>query len=132
MALGRRWPVLLVVLSIAAMCGFGAIGTDATAAVCGDVNDDDTVSVTDGIVCLRAAAGLASDDRCDIDGDGTVSVTDGIGILRNSIALAAVLSCKTQIGTVIGEINKTNGLKANSSIKLNLGTPPNGGSTATL
>jgi hypothetical protein len=51
---------------------------------CADADGDGLLTVTDGVVTLRAAAGLPSPCdlfRCDLDGSGEVTVTDGVGML---------------------------------------------------
>jgi hypothetical protein len=63
---------------------------------CGDADASGTVTVTDGVQTLRAAAGLASSctpARCDVDGSGGVSVTDGVNVLRAAAGLAVTLAC---------------------------------------
>jgi hypothetical protein len=64
--------------------------------LCGDPNESGTVTVTDGVQVLRAAAGLASEcsaATCDVNADGATSVTDGVVVLRAAAALPADLSC---------------------------------------
>lgn len=67
------------------------------ARICGDADGNGTVTVTDGVNVLRAAAGLAStcDDPapCDVNGNGAVTVTDGVNVLRAAAGLAAELQC---------------------------------------
>lgn len=63
---------------------------------CGDADGSGTVTVTDGVLTLRAAAGLGSSctpARCDVDGGGSVSVTDGVNVLRAAAGLSVVLAC---------------------------------------
>ena len=66
-----------------------------SAQTCGDANDNGTVTVTDGVQALRAAAGLSStcEDGCDVDGSGTVTVSDGVNILRKAAGLAINEAC---------------------------------------
>lgn len=68
----------------------------AFAQTCGDANDDDAVSVTDGVQALRAAAALPSvcGEGCDVDGSGSVSVTDGVNILRKAAGLSFTAACQ--------------------------------------
>jgi hypothetical protein len=72
-----------------------ATAASAAAQVCGDANDSGTVTVTDGVQALRAAAALSStcDDGCDVDGNGTVTVTDGVNILRKAADFQIVEAC---------------------------------------
>jgi hypothetical protein len=64
---------------------------------CGDADGNGAVSVTDGVVVLRTAAGLgtacADVAPCDIDGNGAVSVTDGVNVLRAAAGLVLELTC---------------------------------------
>lgn len=63
---------------------------------CGDADGGGTVTVTDGVQTLRAAAGLGSSctpARCDLDGSGTVSVSDGVNVLREAAGLPVTLAC---------------------------------------
>lgn len=63
---------------------------------CGDADGNGSVSVTDGVQTLRAAASLASTctpARCDVNDDGAVSVTDGVNVLREAAGLAPTLTC---------------------------------------
>ena len=69
-------------------------GADAqpspTPSVCADADMNGSVTVSDGVQTLRAAAGLSSvcvPSRCDVDGNGTVSVTDGVDVLRVAAGL---------------------------------------------
>ena len=68
----------------------------ATPGLCGDPNESGTVTVTDGVQVLDAAADLASDCTlavCDVDGSGAVTVTDGVLVLRAAAGLDATLAC---------------------------------------
>jgi hypothetical protein len=63
---------------------------------CGDADGNGSVSVTDGVQTLRAAASLPSSCtpvRCDVNDDGAVSVTDGVNVLREAAGLAPPLTC---------------------------------------
>jgi hypothetical protein len=66
-----------------------------SAQTCGDGNDDDAVSVTDGVQALRAAADLSStcSEGCDVDASGAVTVTDGVNILRLVAGLSFPNGC---------------------------------------
>jgi hypothetical protein len=66
--------------------------------ICGDADGNGSVSVTDGVQVLRAAAGLSSRcamnaAACDIDGSGTITVTDGVNVLRLAAGLPVDLHC---------------------------------------
>ena len=63
---------------------------------CGDADGGGTVTVTDGVQTLRAAAGLTSTctpARCDLDDSGAVSVSDGVNVLRAAAGLSVTLAC---------------------------------------
>ncbi len=69
------------------------------ASICGDADGSGTVTVTDGVQALRAAAALPSlcaPSRCDVDGSGTVSVTDGVNVLRAAAGLSFPSACPAQ------------------------------------
>jgi hypothetical protein len=64
--------------------------------VCGDADGNGSVTVTDGVQVLRAAAELSSSctlAACDVDGDGGIGVTDGVNVLRKAAGLAAADAC---------------------------------------
>ena len=68
----------------------------ATPGLCGDADLNGTVTVTDGVQTLRAAAGLSSSctpARCDLDGNGSISVTDGVNVLRAAADLSFTADC---------------------------------------
>lgn len=61
--------------------------------LCGDATGDGTVSVTDGVNVLRAAAGLPNTctlAACDTDHNGVITVTDGVNVLRAAAGLSNV------------------------------------------
>lgn len=72
-----------------------AVAAPAAAQTCGDANDNDTITVTDGVQALRAAAGLANtcEDGCDVDGSGVITVSDGVNILRKAAGLTINEAC---------------------------------------
>src|SRR5690242_14343374 len=64
--------------------------------VCGDVDDSKSVTVTDGVQVLRAAAELSSDCTlaiCDADVNGEIGVTDGVIVLRKAAGLTITDDC---------------------------------------
>ncbi len=68
-----------------------------TPTVCGDPNASGTVTVTDGVEVLSAAAGLPTGCTtaiCDVDGSGAVTVTDGVLVLRDAAGLDQGLACR--------------------------------------
>ncbi|MEB2285981.1 MAG: hypothetical protein B6D46_04835 [Polyangiaceae bacterium UTPRO1] len=75
--------------------------------VCGDVDANGVVSVTDGVQVLRAAAGLTSDCTdaiCDIDVSGAVTVTDGVVVLRKAAGLAITENCIPHDGKIDSQL----------------------------
>jgi hypothetical protein len=71
--------------------------------LCGDVDDNDAVTVTDGVQVLRAAAGLSSDCTaavCDVDVNGSVGVTDGVIVLRKAAGLPITENCIPDDGNI--------------------------------
>jgi hypothetical protein len=72
-----------------------AVAAPAAAQTCGDANGNDTITVTDGVQALRAAADLSTtcEDGCDVDGSGTITVSDGVNILRKAAGLAINEAC---------------------------------------
>jgi hypothetical protein len=63
---------------------------------CGDADANGSVSVSDGVHALLAAATLSSNctlQTCDADGNGAVTVTDGVNLLRAAAELSATLEC---------------------------------------
>ncbi len=68
----------------------------APAQVCGDATGEGSVTVTDGVQTLRAAAQLSSScttATCDVDGSGGITVTDGVNVLRKAAGLSAPNAC---------------------------------------
>lgn len=76
--------------------------------VCGDVDDNDVVSVTDGVQVLRASAGLSSDCTdpiCDVDVSGAITVTDGVIILRKAAGLSITQNCIPDDGNINQQVS---------------------------
>jgi hypothetical protein len=76
--------------------------------ICGDVDDNDVVSVTDGVQVLRAAAELSSDctpEICDVDLSGTITVTDGVTILRKAAGLSIKENCIPDDGRINQQVS---------------------------
>lgn len=70
-----------------------------TPGLCGDVDQSGSITVTDGVQTLRAAAGLSSNCTlllCDVDGSGAITVSDGVNVLRAAAGLTAIASCPQQ------------------------------------
>lgn len=69
------------------------------AETCGDADGSGSVTVTDGVTVLRAAANLPSTCSmvvCDVDGSGTITVTDGVNVLRGAAGLP--MTCRDTLG----------------------------------
>ena len=74
----------------------GAVAAAYAADVCGDADGNGTVTVSDGVQTLRAAADLSTTctpARCDLDGNGSVTVSDGVNVLRAAADLPVHLAC---------------------------------------
>jgi hypothetical protein len=68
-----------------------------TPGLCGDANESGSVTVTDGVEVLSAAAGLASycsTAFCVVDVCGAVTVPDGVLVLRDAAGLGPGLACQ--------------------------------------
>lgn len=64
--------------------------------LCGDADASETVTVSDGVAVLRAAAGLdgpCASAVCDADGNGMLGVTDGVVTLRAAAGLSSAGLC---------------------------------------
>ncbi len=79
--------------------------------ICGDADGNGSVSVSDGVQTLRAAAGLetgCTTATCDVDGNGSITVTDGVSVLRKAAGLPITENCTGGSGaqpeTVLREI----------------------------
>lgn len=113
------------------------------AQVCGDANGNDTVTVTDGVQALRAAAGLSSscEDGCDVDGNGAITVSDGVNILRKAAGLAINEACEFTASeangvvgptfSVFGGMTKVPGVASGASAAA-VGDCENGGTVETI
>jgi len=110
-SIGRR---AVVALALAAWGGVAAQVAGAQTVVCGDADGSGTVTVTDGVQVLRAAAGLASTcsdhaSACDVDGNGSVTVSDGVNVLRKAAGLSITEACPTSgveadVATISGTV----------------------------
>ena len=86
--------VLCVLLFVAVMLStsaFAFAGYGLSGGVKGDLNGDGQVDVSDALLALRIAAGLADagelTDAADVDGNGQVDVSDALSILRVAAGL---------------------------------------------
>jgi len=82
---------------VAALAWAVTTAAPARAGICGDADDNGSITVTDGVIVLRAAAGLGACDlvRCDVDGSGAITVTDGVNVLRAAAGLGDPTGCNT-------------------------------------
>ena len=83
---------LLTLLTTILLCSVAP----AAAQTCGDADGSGSVTVTDGVQTLRAAAGLSTScaaATCDVDGSGAITVTDGVNVLRNAAGLTSISAC---------------------------------------
>jgi hypothetical protein len=77
-------------------CNNAGACSDLQGGACGDADGSGSVTVTDGVQVLRAAAGLSSPctaARCDVNGSGTITVTDGVQVLRDAAGLPTDPRC---------------------------------------
>jgi uncharacterized delta-60 repeat protein len=95
----------------------------AATRLCGDPNRDGAVTVTDGVLVLRAAADLATSCStlvCDLDDSGAISVTDGVNTLRAAAELSASVTCAVPVIDLVRAVTRSDGTPA----LLALETPP--------
>jgi hypothetical protein len=90
---------------------------DATGwtAVCGDPDASGTITVTDGVQILRAAAGLSSGcfaKICDVDGNGNIGVTDAVNVLRAAAGLPASTTCNEPVSAFVNDVETSDGTHA--------------------
>ena len=82
---------------------------------CADPNRDGAITVTDGVLVLRAAAALetgCSMAICDLDGSGAITVTDGVNSLRAAAALSAALTCAMPVTDLVRSVTTAEGTLA--------------------
>ncbi|MCC6767118.1 MAG: hypothetical protein IT293_20880 [Deltaproteobacteria bacterium] len=94
------WKFLAAIVA----CSVLSAGS-ASAQTCGDADGSGTVTVTDGVQTLRAAAGLGTTctaAACDVDGSGSITVTDGVNVLRKAAGIPITEACPgTNLGTQV-------------------------------
>ncbi|MFQ5478966.1 MAG: DUF4215 domain-containing protein [Candidatus Binatia bacterium] len=64
--------------------------------LCGDVNDNGSITVTDSLLVLRRSVELdvlCPDSICDVNSDGSVTTADALIVLRRSVDLPVFLLC---------------------------------------
>jgi hypothetical protein len=89
----ERFLALVFVLVVAVGL---LMSESASAEICGDADGNGSVTITDGVQVLRAAAGLAVScpaSRCDVDGSSSVTLTDGVAALRIAAGLQTAERC---------------------------------------
>lgn len=103
-------PLRGLALLAAAALGVALAAAPAAAQIfplCGDVDDNDSVTVSDGVQALRASAELPSDCTlavCDVDVDGEITLPDGITILRKAAGLPITQNCIPDEGTIGAQV----------------------------
>ena len=106
----------IVVAAVVMIVGGAA---SAHAATCGDANRTGSVTVTDGVLVLRAAAQLEANcprERCDMNVDGGISVTDGVLALRVAAGVETQVACSaSQADVIFGSIVKSVGFGGTAS-----------------
>lgn len=121
------------VAAVTAVLG-ATLASPLRAETCGDADGGGSVSVTDGVQVLRAAAGLDAQCpsvECDVDGSGAVTVTDGVNVLRTAAGLAVTLRCSqlsAQETQVFGALQKSS--QVTRLVALGLDASGNGGASA--
>ena len=91
----RHAPRILAAATLCATLHVLAAPTHAQS--CGDANRSGSVTVTDGVLILRAAAGLGTvpDELCDMNQDRRITVADGVLALRRAAGLPGEVTCVT-------------------------------------
>lgn len=100
--------VVAVAFIVAGIVLATARGADAQ---CGDANRTGSVTVSDGVLVLRAAAQLPANcpqERCDMNLDDQVTVTDGVLALRVAAGVPGTkTACSSvQAGAMFGALQK--------------------------
>jgi hypothetical protein len=68
----------------------------ASEGACGDADGNGSITVSDGVQIMRAAAELSSVctvTTCDVDANGAIAVTDAVQVLRAAAGLPLVGDC---------------------------------------
>lgn len=75
--------------------GLGAAPPAAAAVLCGDFNNDESISAPDALGALRAAVRLVECQRavCDFSGDNRITSTDAQSILRTAVGTGPEPKC---------------------------------------
>jgi hypothetical protein len=98
---GSAYPLLGVLLVVSS----GALTGTAHALPCGDANRSGSVTVADGVLILRAAAGLgtAPSALSDLNQDRRITVADGVLALRRAASLPGELTCTQEQSVALSE-----------------------------
>lgn len=78
--------------------------------LCGDANADDVVTVTDALLILGKAVGLAKScpkAACDMDGNGEITGIDALTDLRKAVGLEVGEHCSIGTGSIVFWIDET-------------------------
>ncbi len=101
MSLVDRIVVVAAVVAVAT----GGAPRNVGAQACGDADNNGSVTVTDGVNMLRAAAQLSTPcvlQICDMNLDGEITVTDGVIALRQAAELQGPGTCsRAQVSEVV-------------------------------
>jgi hypothetical protein len=117
------------------LCG-GALlltGVPVRAQICGDPDGSGTLTVTDGVQVLRAAAALSSgcsEQICDVDSSGHVDVTDGVAVLRAAASLGATITCNTEVSGFVNSVQTSDGTRA--TLEVGAAPIPGAGAPSTI
>jgi hypothetical protein len=68
------------------------IGQDG---LCGDADDNGSITASDALLTLRTAVGVATCavSLCDVNADGVINTTDSLRILRKAVGIGGDLGC---------------------------------------
>jgi hypothetical protein len=69
--------------------------TTLSGGLCGDADDNGSITASDALLALRTAVGAASCParRCDTNDDGSISTSDALRILKEAVGVDVLLSC---------------------------------------
>ena len=97
---GATFATVHVMATVILAFGFSG---HVRAELCGDADGGGSVTVTDGVSVLRAAANLPSTCSmvaCNVDRSGTITVTDGVNVLRGAAGLS--MTCRDTLSACRG------------------------------
>jgi len=120
-------------LVVVCQCALLLAAATSWAQICGDPDGSGTLSVSDGVQVLRAAAGLSSScsaQVCDVDGNGDVNVTDAVNVLRAAAGLGATITCNTQVSQFVNDVETSDGTRA--TLEVGVALVPGSGAPSTV